>query len=382
MRLRDVTASVLALSLAACLWPVPALADTEDELAAAAAQLESLGADLTAKLDELAETTELLENTQYEIDEKSDQIDQTQAELATRQGELSDLMRSSYKTGPTSPLEFLLGSSSFEDLFSRIRYLESYSDYQSKVIGEVSQLESTLREDLGELERRQSDQQQQVETLNAQTQEYESRVAEAQSVYNQLDAQLQAELEAQRNAEIQAALEAAERAEQQQDSQEQGGQTGDQSTPPVSEPDGDQDQTESEQDQNESVPDQGQDQGQGSQDDGSSLAGGGVATALAQVGKPYGWASAGPNSFDCSGLVCFSYGYARGRSTYDMINSLQSTGDWKTSLDQLNYGDLVFPNSGHVGIYLGNGQMVHASRPGVGVVVGPVYSFYGGGSYY
>lgn len=65
-----------------------------------------------------------------------------------------------------------------------------------------------------------------------------------------------------------------------------------------------------------------------------------------------------------------------------MISSLQATGDWKTSLDQLNYGDLVFPHSGHVGIYLGNGQMVHASRPGVGVVVGPVYSFYGGGSYY
>ena len=368
MKLRDVAATVLTISLAACLWPAPALADTEDELAAAAAQLESLGADLSAKQQERAETTELLEKTQYEIDEKGAQVDQTQEELATHQRELASLMRTSYKTGPSSPLEFLLGSTDFEDLFSRLRYLESYSDYQAEVIGEVSQLESQLQDDLAELEQRKSDQEQQVDSLNAQTQEYESRVAEAQAVYDQLDEQLQAELEEQRNAEIQAALEAAERAEQQQALQEQ------------AEQEAQQEEQEQQAEQEEPAPEEGQDQGQ--QDGGSSIAGGGVATALAQVGKPYAWSAAGPNAFDCSGLVCYSYGYDRGRTTYSMISSLQATGDWKTSLDQLNYGDLVFPHSGHVGIYLGNGQMVHASRPGVGVVVGPVYSFYGGGSYY
>ena len=369
MKLRDVAATVLAISLAACLMPAPALADTEDELAAAAAQLESLGADLSSKQQELAETTELLEKTQYEIDEKSAQVDQTQEELATHQRELARLMRTSYKTGPSSPLEFLLGSADFEDLFSRLRYLESYSDYQAEVIGEVSQLESRLQEDLAELEQRKSDQEQQVDSLNAQTQEYESRVAEAQAVYDQLDEPLQAELEEQRNAEIQAALEAAERAEQQQALQEQAEQEAQQE---------EQEQQAEQEEQEEVAPEE--DQGQ--QDGGSSIAGGGVATALAQVGKPYAWSATGPNAFDCSGLVCYSYGYDRGRSTYSMISSLQATGDWKTSLDQLNYGDLVFPHSGHVGIYLGNGQMVHASRPGVGVVVGPVYSFYGGGSYY
>ena len=65
-----------------------------------------------------------------------------------------------------------------------------------------------------------------------------------------------------------------------------------------------------------------------------------------------------------------------------MISSLQGAGRWKTSMDELSYGDLVFPSSGHVGIYLGGGTMVHASRPGVGVVVSSVYSFIGGGSYY
>ena len=45
------------------------------------------------------------------------------------------------------------------------------------------------------------------------------------------------------------------------------------------------------------------------------------------MGKPYVLGTAGPDTFDCSGLVCYSYGYARGRTTYQMINSLKSTGD-------------------------------------------------------
>ena len=85
--------------------------------------------------------------------------------------------------------------------------------------------------------------------------------------------------------------------------------------------------------------------------------------------------------FDCSGLVNYAYGGDRGRSTGDMISSLQGSGDWKTSLDDLQYGDLVFPSAGHVGIYIGNGQMIHSPVPGQSVEVSNVYSFYGGGSY-
>lgn len=100
------------------------------------------------------------------------------------------------------------------------------------------------------------------------------------------------------------------------------------------------------------------------------------------MGKPYAYGSAGPDAFDCSGLVCYSYGYALGRDTYSMISALQGAGRWKTSMDELSYGDLVFPSTGHVGIYIGSGMMVHASSPGVGVVTAPVYAFVGGGSYY
>ena len=99
------------------------------------------------------------------------------------------------------------------------------------------------------------------------------------------------------------------------------------------------------------------------------------------IGVPYVWGGTSASGVDCSGLVCYSYGYKRGRTTYDMIGSLQATGDWKTSMSELSVGDLVFPSSGHVGIYIGNGQMIHAPSPGRTVCIASVYSFIGGGTY-
>ena len=61
------------------------------------------------------------------------------------------------------------------------------------------------------------------------------------------------------------------------------------------------------------------------------------------------------------------------RTTYSQINDGQAV-----SQDQLQPGDLVFPHAGHVGIYVGNGQMIHAPQTGDVVKVGPVYNFYAG----
>jgi cell wall-associated NlpC family hydrolase len=114
---------------------------------------------------------------------------------------------------------------------------------------------------------------------------------------------------------------------------------------------------------------------------GHAAAGGGLSTAYDMIGVPYVWGGTSTSGVDCSGLVNVCYGGARGRTTYAMIGSLQSTGDWKTSMSELNVGDLVFPHSGHVGIYIGDGMMIHAPSPGRSVCIAPVYSFYGGGPY-
>jgi cell wall-associated NlpC family hydrolase len=98
-----------------------------------------------------------------------------------------------------------------------------------------------------------------------------------------------------------------------------------------------------------------------------------VAYARAQVGKRYVFATAGPNTFDCSGLV--KAAYARiGVSLPHQTGGLARRGR-SVSRAQLQPGDLVFPTSGHVGVYVGGGKMVHASTPRGGVKLSSIYKF-------
>jgi cell wall-associated NlpC family hydrolase len=89
-----------------------------------------------------------------------------------------------------------------------------------------------------------------------------------------------------------------------------------------------------------------------------------IDTALAQLGKPYVWAGAGPDSFDCSGLTQFAY--AAAGIALPHSSQMQSEIGTPVARADLQPGDLVFFYSpvGHVGIYLGDGLMVHAPTSG------------------
>jgi cell wall-associated NlpC family hydrolase len=102
-----------------------------------------------------------------------------------------------------------------------------------------------------------------------------------------------------------------------------------------------------------------------------------IGTAMAQRGKPYVWAASGPGSFDCSGLTAFAY-RAAGVSLPHSSGQQSRMGQAVARAD-LKPGDLVFFYSpvSHVGIYIGNGQMVHAPTSGDVVKVGSVDSMGG-----
>jgi len=104
-----------------------------------------------------------------------------------------------------------------------------------------------------------------------------------------------------------------------------------------------------------------------------------LAYAQAQLGKPYIWGGTGPEGYDCSGLTLMAYRQA-GIELPRTSEYQWSAGPHLTQ-DQLQPGDLVFYNPGedglpglpgHVGIYLGNGMMLHAPHPGDVVRVAPV----------
>ncbi|SFF21776.1 C40 family peptidase [Blastococcus tunisiensis] len=103
-----------------------------------------------------------------------------------------------------------------------------------------------------------------------------------------------------------------------------------------------------------------------------------IDTAMAQRGKPYVWAAGGPNAYDCSGLTAYAFRAAGINLPHS--SRLQSRMGQAVSRDQLQPGDLVFFYSpvSHVGIYIGNGQMVHAPTSGDVVKVAPLMSGYSG----
>lgn len=98
-----------------------------------------------------------------------------------------------------------------------------------------------------------------------------------------------------------------------------------------------------------------------------------VEYAKQQIGKPYVYGAAGPNSFDCSGLTQYVYkqiGINLARSSADQMKQ-----GIVVSKESLLPGDLVFPHTGHVMIYIGNGQCIQAPKPGRNVEYTNIYSF-------
>ena len=106
----------------------------------------------------------------------------------------------------------------------------------------------------------------------------------------------------------------------------------------------------------------------------SGRAGAAVNFALSEVGDAYVYGAAGPNSYDCSGLTMMAWRQA-GVSLPHSSTSQMSAGP-SVSSDDLQPGDLVFYYSpvSHVGIYIGNGKLVHAANPSTGVEVTDAFS--------
>ncbi|MGW7274207.1 NlpC/P60 family protein [Streptomyces sp. NPDC054864] len=104
----------------------------------------------------------------------------------------------------------------------------------------------------------------------------------------------------------------------------------------------------------------------------NSRASAAVSYAYNALGSPYVWGATGPNAFDCSGLTQAAYrsaGVGLPRTTYAQI----AAGE-RIPRSQLQPGDLVFFYQGisHVGLYVGNGQMIHAPNPSAPVRLAPI----------
>lgn len=343
-------ACVLGLGLAA-----PAYADTASDLAAARTKLEQIGTQTQQIYDELATQTQALDQTAGEITQK-------QQEIADGQAKLSTYVAGEYKTARLSLLQVLTGVDDLGDMLNRLFYYGKVSDKQAQTIQEVKELKQQLTDKQAEQEKNVAATQKKVDELNAQQ-------AEAQSVVNSLDSQLQAELaaEAEANAALQAGINAstAEKATVSNETASttettnNGGQTsnnnnqGGNTPAPTPTPAPTQQPSTPAPTPTPSAPSQSV--------DGGSV----VSRAYSKLGCAYSWGGIGPNSFDCSGFVsyCLTGRYCRLGTTGTFMG-------W-TRVSDPQPGDVVV-NSYHTGIYIGGGQMIHASDYNTGVIISSV----------
>ena len=340
-------ACVLGLGLVA-----PAYADTASDLAAARTKLEQIGTQTQQIYDELATQTQALDQTAGEITQK-------QQEIADGQAKLSTYVAGEYKTGGLSLLQVLTGVDDLGDMLNRLFYYGKVSDKQAQTIQEVKELKQELTDKQAEQEKNVAATQKKVDELNAQQ-------AEAQSIVNSLDSQLQAELaaEAEANAALQAGINAstAEKAtvntetagttENTNTNNNNGGQTNNNNNQGGNTPAPTPTPAPAPTPAPTPVPDN---------TNGSAI----VSRAYSKLGCAYSWGGIGPNSFDCSGFVsyCLTGRYCRLGTTGTFMG-------W-TRVSDPQPGDVVV-NSYHTGIYIGNGQMIHASDYNTGVIISSV----------
>ena len=336
-------ACVLGLGLVA-----PAYADTASDLVAARTKLEQIGTQTQQIHEELATQTQALDQTAGEITQK-------QQEIAEGQAKLSTYVAGEYKTGGLSLLQVLTGVDDLSDMLNRLFYYGKVSDKQAQTIQEVKDLKQQLTDKQAEQEKNVAATQKKVDELNAQQ-------AEAQSVVNSLDSQLQAELaaEAEANAALQAGINAstAEKATVSKDTACTTENTPAPTPAPTPQPvtpapaPTPQPVTPAPT-PTPSAPSQSV--------DGGTV----VSRAYSKLGCAYSWGGIGPNSFDCSGFVsyCLTGRYCRLGTTGTFMG-------W-TRVSDPQPGDVVV-NSYHTGIYIGNGQMIHASDYSTGVIISSV----------
>lgn len=343
-------ACVLGLGLAA-----PAYADTASDLAAARTKLEQIGTQTQQIYDELATQTQALDQTAGEITQK-------QQEIADGQAKLSTYVAGEYKTGGLSLLQVLTGVDDLSDMLNRLFYYGKVSDKQAQTIQEVKELKQQLTDKQAEQEKNVATTQKKVDELNAQQ-------AEAQNVVNSLDSQLQAELaaEAEANAALQAGINAStaekatvsnETAGTTENTNNGGGTTNNDGNTPAPTPTPAPAPTP----QPAPAPAPAPAPSAPSQSvDGGSV----VSRAYSKLGCAYSWGGIGPNSFDCSGFVsyCLTGRYCRLGTTGTFMG-------W-TRVSDPQPGDVVV-NSYHTGIYIGGGQMIHASDYNTGVIISSV----------
>jgi peptidoglycan DL-endopeptidase CwlO len=270
-----------------------------------------------------------------------------QKSLNSAQSHIADRLRALYINGDGGgAVEILLGAENLDDLLGRLDMVQRVGDQDAKVLGDVRAFRKDVKERRARLKTARADQARLVAERAATKRSIEGQLAQRQQMLAGIQSeirQLQAE-EARRQAQLRAQAEARLAAQQRAASTARtaaaelsaGSFTASSDSSPV----------------DALIPAAP-----------PAQYGGVVGLAMQELGKPYVWGAGGPSSFDCSGLVMYVYAQV-GVSLPHNAAAMYSYGS-PVSYGDLQAGDLVFFSGlGHMGIYIGGGQFIHAPHTG------------------
>jgi len=270
-----------------------------------------------------------------------------QKSLGVAQQHIAERLRALYVNGDGGgAVEILLGAKSLDDLLNRLDMVQRVGDQDARVLGDVKQFRKEVTLHRKQLKDARVEQAQVVAQRASQKQAIESQLAERKRMLAGIQdeiKQLQAE-EAVRQAQLRREAEARLLAQQRQQASART-QALELSTNDFS-PESDTSSTDA------SIPAAP-----------PSQYGGVVGIAMQYLGTPYVWAGSSPGGFDCSGLV--AYVYAQVGVSLPHNAAAQYGYGTPVAYSDLQPGDLVFFSGlGHVGIYIGGGQFIHAPHTG------------------
>lgn len=364
--IRLITAVVTSSMIVTPVLAAPSVDDLKKEKASKQNEVSSLQSQLTTLMGKVNTLESELIQTGEDITKAQSDLVVAQKKEKEQYAAMKKRIKYMYEAGNDSAFETLVTSDDFTDLLSKAEYVQNVHSYDRKQLQEyvetkqqISDLKDSLEKDQKELESKQAEYEKQGDNLNNLITSKSAEVAN-------LDSEIQAAAEAAaKEAAERAAKEAAEKAAKEAAKKQQASAANNSTSSNRN------NSTTSNKNNtsNTTRPSRPSGNNTSSNTTSGSNANGGtiVSRAYSQLGKPYEWGAYGPSSFDCSGFVsyCLTGSYTRLGTTLTFMG-------W-TRVSNPQPGDVV-TTATHCGIYIGNGQMIHAPHTGDVVKVGPVQS--------